>query len=136
MLSPGETPLECQVQFWASQYKEHMEILEWVQQTATNGTKTGIFHTKSCWELDLIFLKVFSNLKILWFYDFIQLGDEKAPGILSLYVNTRWGSKEVEARLCSVMPSDRTRGSGHKQEHRKFRINIKKYIFPLDGIWH
>ena len=35
------------------------------------------------------------------------------------------------ARLFSAMPSNRTRGDGHKQEHRKFHTNTGKNFFTV-----
>jgi len=46
-------------------------------------------------------------------------------------MNLKGGCQEDGARLFSVVPSNRTRGSGHKPKHKKFRLNMRKNFFPL-----
>jgi len=57
---------------------------------------------------------------------------------IHVYKYLKGGSQEDGARLFSVVPSDRTRGNGHKQKQRKFQLNTRKNFFPLRVTepWH
>jgi len=46
------------------------------------------------------------------------------------------GCQEDTAKLFPVVPSDRTRGNGHKLKHRKIRLNTRKNFFPLRVMEH
>ena len=51
--------------------------------------------------------------------------------LIQVYKYLRCGGHSSEARLFSVVRGDRTRGNGHKLQHRKFRTNVRKNFFTV-----
>jgi len=51
--------------------------------------------------------------------------------LINVYKYLKVVCKEDRTRLFLVVPSDKTRGNGHKLKHGRFPLNIRKHIFTV-----
>jgi len=109
--------LDSCIHFWAHKFKKDEELMERVQLKAMKMIR-GLEHL--LYEERLRELGLFSLKKTRLRRD-----------LINAYKYLQGGCQEEGARLNSVVPSDRTRGNGHKQKHRKFPLNMRKNFITL-----
>jgi len=58
--------------------------------------------------------------------------------LINVYKYLKGKCVKNRARLFSVVPSDRTRGSEHKLKHRRFSLKIREHFFTVKVTdqWH
>jgi len=58
--------------------------------------------------------------------------------LISVYKHLKGECKDSKARRFSTVPSDRTRGDGHKWKHTRFPLNIRRHGFTVRVTehWH
>ena len=109
--------LECCVQFWAPQFKKDEELLERVQRRATRMMR------------GLKYLTYEEKLREMGLFSLKKRRLRGDPINACKYLKS--GCQEDGAKLLSVVPSNRSRGNGHKLKHRKFHLNMRKNFLTL-----
>jgi len=106
------------VQFWAPQFKQAVNILEYIQRRATKLLKG---------------LEGMSNEEQLRVVHFFSLEKRRLRGgLIALQSFLRSGRGDGGADLFSLVSSDRIYGNGSKLHQGKLSLDIRKHFFTKD----